>query len=167
MGTPVKAGFWLSPQQKHVWALQQEGGTLRSVCWLQLDRSISESALLDALRYLVGRHEILRTVYVRQPGMKFPFQAVLNQAEPSLRTIDLSTLSDPQQKEELQSIIRSEQHAIVPWDSSSVLSAVLVIFAPERHSIVLSVPALTADAAALKILARDLSLQSTASPRPY
>ena len=58
MGTPVKAGFWLSPQQKHVWALQQEGGTLRSVCWLQLDRSISESALLDALRYLVGRHEI-------------------------------------------------------------------------------------------------------------
>lgn len=164
MGTPVKAGFWLSPQQKHVWALQQEGGTLRSVCWLQLDRSISESALLDALRYLVGRHEILRTVYVRQPGMKFPFQAVLNQAEPSLRTFDLSTLSDPRQKEELQSIIRSEQHAIVPWDSSSVLSAVLIIFAPERHSIVLSVPALTADAAALKILARDLLRSLDAHP---
>ena len=68
METPVTAGFWLSPQQKHVWALQQDGGTLRSVCQLRVDRPLKEASVLEGLRSLIGRHEILRTVYLRQPG---------------------------------------------------------------------------------------------------
>ena len=157
METPVTAGFWLSPQQKHVWALQQDGGTLRSVCQLRVDRPLKEASVLEGLRSLIGRHEILRTVYLRQPGMKYPFQAVLDQAEPSLRTVDLSGLSELQQNEKLDEVVHDEQVAVAAPDSSRILSAAFVILGAERHYVVFSVPALTADAAALRILAGDLS----------
>jgi amino acid adenylation domain-containing protein len=156
METPVTAGFWLSPQQKHVWALQQDGGTLRSVCQLRVDRSLTESAVLDALRSLIARQEILRTVYLRQPGMKYPFQAVLDQSEPSLRTLDLTGLSEVQQNAKLDELVQEEQVAVTLPDSSRILSAVFVILGAEQHDVVFSVPALTADAAGLRTLTRDL-----------
>src|SRR6516165_9836214 len=139
METPVTAGFWLSPQQKHVWALQQDGGTLRSVCQLRVDRPLKEASVLEGLRSLIGRHEILRTVYLRQPGMKYPFQAVLDQAEPSLRTVDLSGLSELQQNEKLEEGVHDEQVAVAAPDSSRILSAAFVILGAERHYVVFSV----------------------------
>ncbi len=90
METAPTAGFWLSPQQKHVWTLQQEGKALRSVCLFEIEGEFDEATLSAALHHLTARHEILRTVYVRQAGMKFPFQAVLDTAKPYLQIIDIT-----------------------------------------------------------------------------
>jgi amino acid adenylation domain-containing protein len=125
---------------------------------MEVDRPASEPAVLDALRSLIDRHEILRTVYIRQAGMKFPFQSILDKAQPSLQSVDLSNVNESRQNEEIEGLLRKEQLAVVPPDSSSVLSAILIKLAPERHCIVLSVPALAADAAGLNALMRDLML---------
>src|SRR5271165_6869524 len=109
MECPGTAGFWLSPQQKHVWTLQQEGRAFGTTCLVLVDGALSVENLRRALHQLVGRHEILRTVYRRQAGMKFPFQVVLDGADPAVELVDLSGLSDSEQTEQLETRCRKEQ----------------------------------------------------------
>src|SRR5664279_1475227 len=63
MENPGTAGFWLSPQQKHVWTLQQEGRAYGTSCLVLVEGDLSVDNLGCALHQLVARHEILRTVY--------------------------------------------------------------------------------------------------------
>jgi amino acid adenylation domain-containing protein len=157
MVTPATAGFWLSPQQKHVWALQQEGRVLLSVAQLQVDGDISERAFASALKQLAARHEILRTIYVRQPGMKFPFQAVLDVAEPGVEVLDLTKLTEAEQSERLDELFLGRQIASVGPDQGPVVSAMLARLAPERNAVVLSLPAMAADLASIKIVVGELA----------
>jgi amino acid adenylation domain-containing protein len=157
MVSPVTAGFWLSPQQKHVWALQQEGRALRSVCLLHLDGIISEQAFVSSLKQLVTRHEILRTIYVYQPGMKFPFQAVLDAAEPSIQILDLTNSPEPEQTANLDELFRGMQVASVGPEQGPVIVATLATLAPNRYAVLISLPAMTADVASLEIIAKELA----------
>jgi amino acid adenylation domain-containing protein len=156
MGTPVTAGFWLSPQQKHVWTLQQEGRALRSVCLVRFDLEIAEPELAAALKQVVARHEILRTIYVHQPGMKFPFQVVLDAAEPLLQKLDLSELPSDRQTEKMEELFRSAQCPSAGPEQAPVFTATLTTLAPKRTAILLSMPAVTADSASLQVIALEL-----------
>lgn len=71
MENPATAGFWLSPQQRHIWALQQKGYANRGRCLVLIEGAVSADDMELCLRRLVARHEILRTVYRHQAGMKF------------------------------------------------------------------------------------------------
>src|SRR5271169_870321 len=108
MENPATAGFWLSPQQRHVWAQQQEGCAFRASCLVLIDGEVSADDMLLSLRRLVARHEILRTVYRRQAGMKFPFQVVLDNADPAFEAVDCSTLSPSEQDGELEKFLKDE-----------------------------------------------------------
>ena len=92
------AGFWLSPQQKHLWSLQQQGGTYAVVSLVSVDGPLRAEKLLHALEETIARHEILHTVYRRQSGMKVPFQVVLENLRPHWEVVDLAgrTASDQQ-----------------------------------------------------------------------
>jgi amino acid adenylation domain-containing protein len=156
MVTPVTAGFWLSPQQKHVWALQQEGRVLRSVCLLQPDCNVSADAFASALKQLAMRHEILRTIYVNQPGMKFPFQAVLDAGEPRIEFLDLTKSSEAEQTVRLDSLFVEFQ---VPSDGptkGAAVSATVVALTPDRCAMLVGLSAVTADVASMEIIAREL-----------
>ncbi len=157
MGSPVTAGFWLSPQQKQVWALQQQGRAMRSVCLLHLDGNISEQGLVSSLKQLVTRHEILRTIYVHQPGMKFPFQAVLDAVEPSIQILDLTKSPEAEQPARLDELFRGMQVASVGPEQGPVTTATLAILAPNRYAVVISLPAMTADVASLEIIVKELA----------
>jgi len=157
MVTPVTAGFWLSPQQKYVWTLQQEGQALRAVCLFQLDCAISEQTLASALKQALTRHEILRTIYVHQPGMKFPFQAVVDATDLSLECLDFSDLSASEQPAKLDGIFRGLQVPSVGPEKMPVVTATLVTLGPSRTAVLLAVPAMTADVASLQIIAKELT----------
>ena len=156
MGSPVTAGFWLSPQQKHTWTLQQEGRALRSVCLLQLDCNISEQSFVSSLKQLATRHEILRTIYVHQAGMKFPFQAILEDAEPSVEFLDLTHLPEASQVAKLDELFQGVQVPSVGPDHAPVLSATLVALAPTRYAALINLPAMSADTRSLEIIAKEL-----------
>src|SRR5215469_7306379 len=90
------AGFWLSPQQKFVWNLEQERPHgLRPACVISLTGPADGSRVREALRNLASRHEILRTVLHRQTGMKVPFQVVLKNLAPGWEYLDVSGLPAP------------------------------------------------------------------------
>lgn len=156
MGSPVTAGFWLSPQQKHTWTLQQEGRALRSICLLQFDGDISEDAIVSSLKQLAARHEILRTIYVHQAGMKFPFQVILDTAEPSVEFLDLTESSDSLQATRLDELFQASQVASVGPSQGPVFSATIVTLGRTRHAVLINLPAMSADAESLVIIAKEL-----------
>ncbi|HEY4932224.1 MAG TPA: amino acid adenylation domain-containing protein [Terriglobales bacterium] len=156
MENPATTGFWLSPQQRRVWEQQQDGVASRSVCLVMIEGSPSVEALDRGLRQLVARHEILRTVYRRQPGMKFPFQVVLPSDQPSVEVKDLSGLSESEQKNQLEDLFRTEQVRASDPETGPVLVATIAVLGADRSAFILSLPALAADRLALQVVAREL-----------
>src|SRR5690349_2149876 len=73
------SGYRLSPQQEHVWALQQEaaeGVRYETQCELLLEGEVEAGRLQRAIQEVVQEHEILRTKYRRLPEMKIPVQVI-------------------------------------------------------------------------------------------
>src|SRR6266480_702297 len=104
-------GFWLSPQQKFTWTIEQEVLRLssRAVCLVALHGSLDVDRLRDSLRELVSRHEILRTVFRRQTGMKVPFQVVLESCDFGWENEDLLRLAESERQARIQELFRNQQ----------------------------------------------------------
>ncbi|HEX8852561.1 MAG TPA: hypothetical protein VF754_03690, partial [Pyrinomonadaceae bacterium] len=60
-------GFRLSPQQEHLWLLQQAEGSMptRAVCSVRVEGALDLPTLERAARMAVERNEILRTSFQR------------------------------------------------------------------------------------------------------
>src|ERR1700722_1150041 len=94
------AGYFLSPQQSHQWLLQQRSETRGSAqIAVLLEGEVDESRLRGALRRVIARHEILRTVFRRQAGMKTPFQVIQEASEPEWG-MNLGAVSGPGTEDE-------------------------------------------------------------------
>ena len=156
MENPANAGFWLSPHQRHVWTLQQEGSAYRSSCLVLVEGALTADSLRRSLLQLVARNEILRTIYRRQPGMTFPFQVVLESADPLLEVVDLSSLPVSAQREQLDALVRSEQVRSEGPEGAPVLTARFAALGVNRSALILSLPALAADHRSLQILVHQL-----------
>ena len=164
MENPGTAGFWLSPQQKRIWTLRQECSAYRSACLVLIEGALAVEKLESALHQLVARHEILRTVYVRQPGMKFPFQVVLESADPSFRVTDLSSLSQDEQSKQFEQLFRKEYVRTVPPESGPVLAATVATCGSNRCALILSLSAMAVDVGSLHVLVRELEQLVTGTP---
>src|SRR5689334_8589900 len=68
-------GFRLSPQQRRAWRTQATRPRLAS-CMVRIDGQVDRAALLHAIRIVIRRHEILRTVFRLTPDMSCPLQMV-------------------------------------------------------------------------------------------
>src|ERR1051326_7348439 len=85
------AGFQLSTQQARIWSQHAgEGAPYRAWCEVRITGTLNEGALHKAFRQLVGRHEVLRTVFQRQAGVKVPFQVILESSDLLWETVDVS-----------------------------------------------------------------------------
>ena len=71
-------GFRLSPQQRRLWRLLEEGDALayRQSCVFRLEGEFAREVLAQAWTETVARHEILRTSFSLTPGMSLPVQVV-------------------------------------------------------------------------------------------
>jgi amino acid adenylation domain-containing protein len=154
------AGFWLSPQQKFAWKLEQ--GVLRSavraICHVSLQGNLDIDRLRIDLESLVSRHEILRTVFRRQTGMKLPFQVVLDKAAIAWQEVDLTDVSSSDRHSHIEKLLKSEQTRRSILEEAPVLRATLVKLDQEHFSLIVSLPSLCADEESLKILVRELGL---------
>ncbi len=152
------AGFWLSPQQKFAWKLEQEvlRTPLRAVCLIALKGALQPDKLRNSLQEIVSRHEILRTVFRRQTGMKVPFQVVLESAEFDWEQVDLSELISSASESRVQELFNRETVLDAKAEDAPPLRAVLIKLALDRFSLVLSVRSLCSDAQSLKLLAGEL-----------
>ena len=65
MQKEIVQGFRLSPQQRHLWLLQQgeQCSPYRAQCAVLIEGALNVAIIKDALHKVVERHEILRTAF--------------------------------------------------------------------------------------------------------
>lgn len=151
----VIEGYRLSPHQKHLWLLQQDGTPYRSVCAIKLAGPVDVARVHSAVDEVVKRHEILRTSFHRMAGMKVPVQVVHEHSIFAWQQIDLS--ADVAQEAKLVKLYDQERGRDVDFAGEAVLQATLVVLSPDKHILIAGLPALCADARTLRNLSDQIS----------
>ena len=147
-------GYRLSPQQLHLWLLQQNSAAYRSQCTVRLEGALNVKALREALQQVVQRHDILRTSFLRPPGIRFPVQVIGGGTRPSGEVgLTFEERSLPESDVER---IADEANASES-ESDTVLRASLYSIAADKHVLVLNVPSLYADSRSLVNLVREIA----------
>ncbi|MEM8808438.1 MAG: amino acid adenylation domain-containing protein, partial [Cyanobacteria bacterium P01_G01_bin.38] len=158
-------GFHLSPQQKHVWLLQQREQT-QPYCVqgeILINGSLSEEALRTALQTIVCRHEILRTTFRCLPGMTVPLQIIAEKDKISLYEQNLTALSPQAQSAAAESLFEKLKHQPFVFDVSPPFTVHLLRFSSEKHVLIIRLSALIADGTTLKQIVNELSILHSAS----
>jgi len=151
-----QSGFWLSPQQKLVWRVQESlGHPARSVALISLQGAVEAGRLRSALVDVASRHETLRTVFRRPAGMKMPLQVVLEAAEIHWDLREFAGAPSEYQGE-IEKLLQAEQCGEGDSDSEPALRAFLIGLSSERSALILSVPSLCADARSLTVLLSEI-----------
>lgn len=140
-------GFELSVQQELLWTREPDGPTARSQIWVDLTRPAVEDDLRAALRSVVARHEVLRTVFRRPVGLRLPLQVVLDDLEPAWTVEDLSTVPDG--AADLATFTAVDAGAPLDYGVGPLLRGSLLTLPAGRRTLLLTASAAVADARSL------------------
>lgn len=150
-------GLQLSPQQKHLWSLTrgEDDQRYQIRCAVRLQGTLNKQALRNAIEQVVKRHEILRTVFRVFPELGMPVQVIGDNGPPPTVGIDLASLSNQRQEDEIETLFQNmRQH---PFASRSPLSTTLVCLSETQHVLLISLAAACADSLTLDNLVHDLA----------
>src|ERR1051325_1925858 len=146
-------GVRLSPQQKRLWSLQQHTVGLpdRAQCTVLIEGRLDTTQLKTAVENVVERHEVLSTTFPRPQGMNAPLQ-VIAEGRVVWDEYDLSGFEPSRQESEIGLLLDANDSA----SGESPLHLALIKLAPERHVLLISLLALSADNVSLNNLVREL-----------
>lgn len=153
--TTVVEGFRLSPQQRRLWKLQQDtSGTsaFNSQLVLLVEGELKIEALREALEKVCARHEALRTVFRRLPGVVMPVQVVGEDVSLSWEVIDLRGKNGS-----VDELIEAEARRAFDYEHGPLVRATLFALAADRHLLSITIPTLCADRRTLANLVSKLS----------
>ncbi|MGA2410904.1 MAG: condensation domain-containing protein, partial [Candidatus Binataceae bacterium] len=152
-------GFRLSPQQSHLWSLQQGGDGLpyRAQCAVLIEGSLNLPVLKTALRDVFSRHEILRTTFRCPQGFTIPLQVVDAESALTIEEYNLSAFDSLRQEAEIEPLF--QKIGQVPFDLANgpVLRICLLTLDAARHLLIVNAPSLCVDATSIKLLVREIS----------
>ena len=103
------AGFRLSTQQERLYSQQEGTSPFWAEAELLVEGPLDAAKLQEAVRDVVTRHEILRTVFHRQTGLKLPFQVIRESADFAWQAVDLSGLDEAVQGEKIRELVSGQQ----------------------------------------------------------
>ncbi|HKG23770.1 MAG TPA: condensation domain-containing protein, partial [Blastocatellia bacterium] len=163
----VIEGFRLSPQQKHLWLLQEADAArpYRARCAILIEGHLDQAVLKATLESTVERHESLRTAFPSLALVKIPLQSVARCQVEWSEYVDLCAFGPEEQDAEITKLYEESSHAAVDLQHGQLVSARLIGLSSSRHLLLLSMPALSIDSAGLGNLVVDLSrLYANGSP---
>ncbi|MCA1612749.1 MAG: amino acid adenylation domain-containing protein [Acidobacteria bacterium] len=160
-------GYRLSPQQRHLWRLQQAGGSsaYRAQCVALVEGPLRVERLRAALEDVVARYEILRTVFHLPAGMSQPVQVIGGPNVSWGPDADLRGLSEAIQQARVEALCAEARRRPLDFERGPLLHASLVKLGADRHGFVLTLPSLLTDLAGLRVLLRALSMSYAAQAR--
>jgi amino acid adenylation domain-containing protein len=154
MGDSAITGFRLSAQQERTFAQTAgEKSPYRSYCVTALDGPLETARLESALRKAVARHEILRTVFLRQAGVKLPFQVIREDIEPSCTFSECGSEADSECIARLLKEFNSREFDL---EHGPLLRAVIAKVSDKRHVLLLGLPSVCADMQSLQNLINEI-----------
>ena len=154
--TESLAGFRLSPQQERVAAVADAAGFPMAVCLYSFSGPVSVQTIGDALRGIVSRHEILRTIFPKQRELTLPLQVILDKAAPDIQLKTLAGSSEAEQRSELRRRFDEAARAVDKASEAPVVSCKLFELAKEKHALLIALPGMSADAASFRVLGEEL-----------
>lgn len=158
-------GFRLSPQQKHLWLLQQ-GESIplyRVQCAVLITGDLNINILKKVLQNVVNQHEILRTSFHCLPGMTIPLQVIADIYEVPIDEHNLSEFSPQEQEAKIELIFDVIKNQPFYLENNPSLVINIIKLSPTKYVLLLSLSAMLADSITLKQLVRDLSISYSAS----
>ena len=106
----------------------------------------------DALRRVIAAHEILRTQFRHQAGIKLPFQVI--QEDSGFHFEHCAHAAA-----DLPGLLLREQQSVPDIEKNFPVRALLVTQDPKHHTLILTVSAFCADAASLKNLCAEIGVR--------
>ena len=151
--TLQEPGFRLSPQQERLFELGADDPGYRAQCAATITLDVGNEQLRAALDAIVHRHEILRTTFVRQAGMRMPAQVIHDRLSANWEVADATEeLAD----HALGELLRSEVERDVDLERGPILRALLTRSPSGARTLVLTAPSVCADARSLSIVLGEL-----------
>src|SRR6476659_1164271 len=124
--------YRLSPQQELVWAMRPDGPTDAGQLIVELEGPVDIDRLRNAFSLLADRHEILRSTYARQPGMKTPLQVVRDAVALDWEVVDLSGLDPATLQARMVEIAAAVRPRSWDYEHGPLLSARCLAMAADR-----------------------------------
>ena len=151
------AGFRLSPQQRRFWLAGQTGPTYRTQCALLIEGVLSHESLSQTLYQVVSRHESLHTTFKRTAVLRTPLQCVSETAEISLRFVEAGDVELSREDELIEQLLQEERNYPFDFEYGPLTRVTLLSLTETRHILILTWPALCADAVSVKYFVAELS----------
>ncbi|MFC4530457.1 non-ribosomal peptide synthetase [Sphaerisporangium dianthi] len=145
-------GFPLSAHQRDAWPRTGVAGAPTITCAVDIDGDLDRNALRRAIAELVRRHEILRTGFHSVPGLTLPVQVISATAG-----VPLADLHPGEPVPGDDDPVARWARTPVDLTAGGLLSAALCRRSPRRHTLLLRLPLLCADAAAMELLVHELA----------
>ncbi|MEH1931935.1 amino acid adenylation domain-containing protein [Nostoc sp.] len=157
-------GFQISPQQKRLWLLAQEGDrqAYRVQCAVLIEGDIKYSILEVALQKIVDRYEILRTNLQALKEMNIPLQVIHENSSVSINYYNFHDLDSEKQQGEIANLFQLYKQRNFDWQNGSVLDISLISFCPIKNILMLALPSFCADIISINNLLREISDTYTA-----
>src|SRR5262249_53957584 len=156
-----KAGR-LSPQQRRVWSLGAEGKAADRVQGVfRIDGGAEAAVLRERAEQLVNHQEILRTIYRRASGLKFPRQVVLPEL-PFVFRADERPAADGEAT--LRRILDEEAAAPLDPEKGPLFRVRRLPVTPSEALVFVTVSSLAADRRSLESVCRALASGISSPP---
>ena len=152
MSEGITQAYRLSPQQKHLWLLQQHapGSACWSRCAVRVNGQIDLQRLERAISRVVEMHEILRTTFPLLPGMTLPVQVVHQESRGSVKRKDLTSLTSEEQNALIKELSEPTSDLPANYDNLPLFRCELLQLAPDETVMLLKAPAMCADLRSLE-----------------
>ena len=153
-------GFQLSPQQQHLWKLQQDNSVYRALGAVLIEGNLQIDVFKQALQKVVDRNEILRTRFYRPQGIKIPSQVIDSSNTFSFTEDEFRKNHNLEQV--IDELLLEAKNQPCDLESGYLFSTKLVQTAQNQYILFLSLPSLCADTKTLNNLVAEISSCYTA-----
>jgi amino acid adenylation domain-containing protein/non-ribosomal peptide synthase protein (TIGR01720 family) len=159
MQTNITEGFRLSPQQEHLWQIQQfnKNFPYRVQTAVLIEGNLDTHAFKVALENVAARYEIIRTNFHCLPGMTLPVQIINDSNIIWKQELDLSNLNLQEQEAKIATLFEEVSRLPFDFEKDQLLHTSLIKLSPCKHILLLSLPAMCADSTTMKNLLQELS----------
>jgi amino acid adenylation domain-containing protein len=144
--------------QERLWFLDRwepAGSAYTLLQLIDLEGRLDITALATALRELLRRHEVLRSVFADADGI--PFQ-VATQVFPPLAVIDLTALPEPLRQPAVRALAAAEGGTAFDLTRGPIFRARLLRLDEETHLLLLAIHHIVADLWSFGVILRDVGM---------
>lgn len=165
MQTTSLKGARLSWQQERLWSLQGENTTYRAQCAVSIEGKLNTCIFFQAIEQVIDSNEIMHTAFCMLPNMDTPVQVLDQPLQTMCPFIGLEEVATPLQNTVLESCFTQLLEEPFDLEHGPLFRSIVFRLSAETHVLLVSLPALCADAATLPLLITELGRRYEAISR--